>query len=49
LQKISTNSQLHLVDLWRNRALCRQLGTAARATLDSRDCTASALRSLVPI
>jgi glycosyltransferase involved in cell wall biosynthesis len=40
---------MHLVDLWRNRGLCRQLGTAARATLDGRDSTASALRSLVPI
>jgi len=38
-----------LVDLWRNRVLCRQLGTTARATLDAADSTASALRSLVPI
>jgi glycosyltransferase involved in cell wall biosynthesis len=38
----------HLITLWRNRDLCRQLGTAARATL-STDNTALALRDLVPL
>jgi glycosyltransferase involved in cell wall biosynthesis len=38
----------HLVTLWRDRDLCRQLGSAARATLENTDNTAKSLSGLVP-
>jgi glycosyltransferase involved in cell wall biosynthesis len=37
----------HLVTMWRNRDLCRQLGTAARATLAEPDTTAMSLHNLM--
>jgi glycosyltransferase involved in cell wall biosynthesis len=37
----------HLITMWRNRALCRQLGIAARATLAEADATAMSLRNLM--
>jgi glycosyltransferase involved in cell wall biosynthesis len=37
----------HVIRLWRNRDLCRQFGTAARAMLDNTDNTAMALRGLL--
>jgi glycosyltransferase involved in cell wall biosynthesis len=37
----------HLVTMWRNRDLCRQLGIAAGATLAKPDTTAKALRNLM--
>jgi glycosyltransferase involved in cell wall biosynthesis len=40
---------MHLIGLWRNRDLCRQLGNAARATLDNTDRAAKALRGLFQI
>jgi glycosyltransferase involved in cell wall biosynthesis len=39
---------MHLINLWSNRDLCRQLGTAARATLDKAENAAVALRDLIP-
>jgi glycosyltransferase involved in cell wall biosynthesis len=37
----------HLVTMWRNRRLCRQLGNAARATLAEPDTTARSLHNLM--
>jgi glycosyltransferase involved in cell wall biosynthesis len=37
----------HLVTMWRNRGLCRQLGMAARDTLAQSDTTARALSNLM--
>ena len=37
----------HLVTMWRNRDLCRQLGMAARDTLAQPDATARSLRNLM--
>jgi glycosyltransferase involved in cell wall biosynthesis len=37
---------MHLISLWQNRDLRRQLGSAARAVMDKTDNTATALRDL---
>jgi glycosyltransferase involved in cell wall biosynthesis len=37
---------MHLVTLWRNRDLCRRLGSAARALMDKPDSTTTALTGL---
>jgi glycosyltransferase involved in cell wall biosynthesis len=39
---------MHLINLWRDRDLCRQYGAAARAGMDNVDNTAIALRELFP-
>jgi glycosyltransferase involved in cell wall biosynthesis len=39
---------MHLITLWRNRDLCRRLGSAARAVMDKADSTTTALSSLFP-
>jgi glycosyltransferase involved in cell wall biosynthesis len=48
---IATNTDefaVHLISLWRNRGLCRQLGSAARVLMECTGNTATALRTIFP-
>jgi glycosyltransferase involved in cell wall biosynthesis len=40
---------MHVISLWRDRDLCRRLGSAARTAMDKTDRTTAALHGLVPI